>query len=130
MKLVGIRTYSIPKAEFPIEIVITAVQLPVNRAVVGQPRVTKDGILHERLVPNVVEDISAGIVRYEIPLPASPPAVPFDITQTVDCWFTDGAKSDAKYHFVIKSQSGDEFPTNVRVPTLNPGTANLAFQVE
>jgi hypothetical protein len=129
MKTVGLRTYSLSSAEFPITILITASGLPSNRAVVGQPRVTLEGILLERLVPELEEDLDAGTVRYEIPLPAMPPA-PFDITQTIDCWFTSDAASDARYQFVISAKSGDNFPTTVRVPTINPGRANLAFRVE
>ena len=129
MKTVGLRTYSISPNEFPITILITASGLPVNRAVVGQPRVTLDGVLLERLVPEVEEDLGAGTVRYEIPLPSTPPA-PFDITHTVDCWFTPDASPDARYHFIISASNGDNFPTTVRVPTINPGRANLAFRVE
>jgi hypothetical protein len=129
MKTVGLRTYSLSPAEFPITILITASGLAINRAVVGLARVTLEGVLLERLVPELEEDLDAGTVRYEIPLPPSPPA-PFDITQTIDCWFTSDASSDARYQFVISAKSGDNFPTTVRVPTLNPGRANLAFRVE
>ena len=81
---------------------------------------TLDGVLLERLVPELEEDLDAGTVRYEIPLPSAPPA-PFDITQTIDCWFTSDASPDARYQFVISAKSGDNFPTTVRVPSLNPG---------
>ena len=64
MKTVGLRTYSISPHEFPITILITASGLPVNRAVIGQPRVTLDGVLIERLVPEVDEDLAAGTLRY------------------------------------------------------------------
>jgi len=129
MKTVGLRTYSLSPAEFPITILITASGLAINRAVIGQSRVTLEGILLERLVPELEEDLDAGTVRFEIPLPSAPPA-PFDITQTIDCWFTSDASSDARYQFVISAKSGDSFGTTVRVPTINPGRANLAFRVE
>ena len=90
---------------------------------------TLEGILLERLIPELEEDLDAGTVRYDIPLPSTPTA-PFDITQTIDCWFTSDASPDARYQFVISARSGDSFPTTVRVPTLNPGRANLAFRVE
>jgi len=128
MKTVGLRTYSVSPAEFPLELEVTAVRLPANRAIVGHARVSKDGVLLERLVPTIVEDPTALAVRFKIPLPANPPAS-FDITQTVDCWFSDNCPPDARYHFVIKSKNGDESTTTVRVPTLNPGAANLAFRV-
>jgi hypothetical protein len=102
--------------------------LPANRAIVGHPRVSENGVLLERLVPEIVEDPAAFVVRYEISLPTDPPAS-FDITQTVDCWFTENCPADAKYLFLIRSRNGDEAPTTVRVPTLNPGAANLAFRV-
>ena len=63
-------------------------------------------------------------------LPGAAPPLSFDISQTVDCWFTDSCPADARYQIVIKSKDGDEATTNVRVPGLNPGTANLAFQVK
>jgi hypothetical protein len=129
MKTVGLRTYSISPHEFPITILVTASGLPVNRAVIGQPRVTLDGVLIERLVPEVDEDLAAGTLRYQIDLPPIPPA-PFDLTQTIDCWFTADASPDARYQFVISAKSGDNFPTTVRVPSINPGRANLAFRVE
>ena len=129
MKTVGLRTYSLSPAEFPITILITASGLAINRAVVGQPRVTLNGILVERLEPELVEDLAAGTVRYEIPLPSTPPA-PFDITHTIDCWFTSDASPDARYQFIISASNGDNFPTTVRVPTINPGRANLAFRVD
>ena len=129
MKTVGLRTYSISPNEFPITILITASGLPINRAVIGQPRVTFDGVLLERLVPEVEEDLDAGTLRYQIDLPSAPPA-PFDLTQSIDCWFTSDASPDARYQFVISAKNGDNFPTTVRVPSLNPGRANLAFRVE
>jgi len=128
MKTVGLRTYSVAHAEFPLEIEVAAARLPANRAIVGHPRVSRDGVLLERLVPVVVEDHRALAIRYEIPLPAAPPPS-FDITQTVDCWFSHNCPADAKYHFLIRSKNGDEATTTVRVPTLNPGAANLAFRV-
>ena len=129
MKTVGLRTYSIAPNEFPITILITASGLPINRAVIGQPRVTFDGVLLERLVPEVEEDLDARTLRYQIDLPSAPPA-PFDLTQSIDCWFTSDASPDARYQFVISAKNGDNFPTTVRVPSLNPGRANLAFRVE
>ena len=130
MTIVGLRTYSVRTAEFPLEIEITAFRLPANRAIVGHPRVSKDGVLVERLEPVIEEDPAAFIIRYEIPLPGAVPPLSFDISQTVDCWFNDSCPADAKYQIVIKSKNGDEATTNVRVPGLNPGTANLAFQVK
>ena len=130
MKTVGLRTYSVTTAEFPLEIEVTAFRLPANRAIVGHPRVSKDGVLLERLEPVIEEDVAAFVIRYEIPLPGTAPPLPFDIAQTVDCWFNDTSPADAKYQIVIKSKNGDEAITNVRVPGLNPGTANLAFQVK
>jgi hypothetical protein len=130
MTIVGLRTYSVTTAEFPLEIEITAFRLPANRAIVGHPRVSKDGVLVERLEPAIEEDLAAFIIRYKIPLPGAAPPLSFDISQTVDCWFTDSCPADAKYQIVIKSKDGDEATTNVRVPGLNPGTASLAFQVK
>jgi hypothetical protein len=129
MKTVGLRTYSVSTAEFPLDIEVTAFRLPANRAIIGHPRVSKDGVLLERLEPVVDEDLAAIAIRYRIPLPAAPPPS-FDISQTVDCWFNDNCPADARYQIVITSKNGDEATTNVRVPGLNPGTANLAFQVK
>ena len=82
----------------------------------------------ERLEPEVVEDQAALAIRYEIPLPDDPPTS-FDLTQTIDCWFSDNCPADARYVILIRSKNGDEANTTVRVPTLNPGAANLAFRV-
>ena len=128
MKTVGLRTYSVTKAELPLEIEVKAFRLSVNRAIVGHPRVSRAGVLLERLVPDVVEDVVNVAIRYKIPLPAATPA-PFDITQTIDCWFAQNSPDDAKYQILIRSKNGDQVSTNVRVPTLNPGVANLAFRV-
>jgi len=128
MKIVGLRTYSVTTAELPLEIEVTAFRLPVNRAIVGHPRVSRSGVLLERLVPEVVDDLANVAIRYQIPLPAATPA-PFDITQTIDCWFADICPADARYQILIRSKNGDQASTNVRVPTLNPGAANLAFRV-
>jgi hypothetical protein len=128
MKTVGLRTYSVTQAELPLQIAVTAFRLPANRAIVGHPRVSKDGVLLERLEPVVVEDVAALSIQFKIPLPAAPPPS-FDISQTIDCWFTDNCPADAKYQIVITSTNGDEATTTVRVPTLNPGVANLAFRV-
>ena len=128
MTTVGLRTYSVTAAELPLTIRVTAFLLPANRAIVGHPRVSKAGVLVERLVPEVVEDPAAASIVYEVPLPADPPSS-FDISQTIDCWFNDDCPANAKYEIVITSTNGDEATTNVRVPTLNPGTANLAFRV-
>ena len=129
MTTAGIRTYSVSPLEFPIEIEVTAVKLPANRAILGHPRVAKGGVLLERLVPTVVEDPARFSFKYRIPLP-SDSAGSFDITQTIDCWFTDDSPSDARYQIAIVTASGDRAATVVRVPTLNPGAANLAFRVE
>jgi hypothetical protein len=128
MTTVGLRTYSVSPVEFPIEIEVTAVKLPANRAIVGHPRVARAGVLLERIVPVVVEDPARFAFNYKIAMPAAPPGA-FDITQSIDCWFTDDCPSDARYQIVITTASGDEVVTNVRVPTLNPGAANLAFRV-
>ena len=85
-------------------------------------------MLLERLVPVVAEDLPLNAIRYEIQPPATAPAA-FDITQTIDCWFNDDCPADARYQILIKSKNGDKATTSVRVPTLNPGAANLAFQV-
>ena len=69
MKIVGLRTYSVTTAEFPLEIEVTAFRLPVNRAIVGHPRVSRSGVLLERLVPEVVDDLANVAIRYQIPLP-------------------------------------------------------------
>ncbi len=95
MKTVGLRPYSISPHEFPITILITASGLPVNLAVIGQPRIMLDGVLIERLVPEVDEDLAAGTLRYQIDLPSTLPA-PFDLTQTIDCWFTADAFTSAQ----------------------------------
>ena len=128
MTTVGLRTYSVSPVEFPLEIEVSAVHLPANRAIVGHPRVSKAGVLLERLVPEVVEDQPRFAIKYQIPLPLATPGS-FDITQTIDCWFTDDCPPEARYQILIKSTSGDEATTTVRVPTLNPGAANLAFRV-
>ena len=120
MKIVGLRTYSVTTAELPLEIEVTAFRLPVNRAIVGHPRVSRSGVLLERLVPEVVDDLANVAIRYEIPLPAATPA-PFDITQTIDCWFADNCPADAKYQILIRSKNGDQASTNVRVPGMVHG---------
>ena len=128
MITVGLRTYSVTTAELPLEIEVTAFRLPVNRAIVGHPRVSRGGVLLERLVPDVVDDLASVAIRYKIPLPSATPA-PFDITQTIDCWFADHSPAEARYQILIRSKNGDQASTHVRVPTLNPGAANLAFRV-
>ena len=128
MTTVGLRTYSVTAAEFPLEIDVTAFRLPANRAIVGHPRVSREGVLLERLQPVVAATPAADAIRYEIHLPTTPPP-PIDISQAVDCWFNDNAPADARYQIVIRSRNGDEATTTVRVPTLNPGVANLAFRV-
>ena len=128
MTTVGLRTYRIDATEFPLEVEITAAKLPANRSIVGNLRVSKDGRLQARIAPDVVEDQPARKVRYGIPRPKNPPAA-YDITNTVECWFTDKAPDDAKYQIVITSGNGDQATTTVRLPTINPGVANLAFQV-
>jgi hypothetical protein len=128
MKTVGLRTYSVGPAEFPLEVEVTANRLPANRAIIGHPRVSRNGVLLERIEPTVVEDQAALAIRYEIPLPDDAPTS-FDLTQTIDCWFGPNCPADARYVIVVRSKSGDEVSTSVRVPTLNPGAANLAFRV-
>lgn len=128
MKTVGLRTYSVGHGEFPLKVEVTAARLPANRAIIGHPRVSRNGVLVERLEPTVVEDQAAFAIRYEIPLPDDAPTS-FDLTQTIDCWFNTNCPADARYVILIRSKNGDEVNTTVRVPTLNPGAANLAFQV-
>ena len=115
MKTVGLRTYSVSPAELPLQIAVTAFRLPANRAIVGHPRVSKDGVLLERLEPVVVDDVAAFAIRYEIPLPAVGPTS-FDISQTIDCWFNDTCPADAKYQIVIKSTNGDDAVTTCTRP--------------
>ena len=127
MQVVGRRTYRVSRAEFPIDVEIRAQHLVANRAVVGDIRVTRDGQLERQSSPQVVRDDQRQTLTYRIARPAG--NLPRDVTQTIDCWFGDNAPGHARYVISITASSGDSFSTRVRVPTVNPGTANLAVQV-
>jgi hypothetical protein len=128
METVGLRTYKLSKSELPLTIEVRAHQLPTNLAIVGHPRVARDGVLLERLIPTVTSDAPTTTLRFQIPLPAQAPAA-FDITQSIDCWFLSNSPGDARYVIAIKAANNTEVTTTVRVPTQNPGVANLAFRI-
>jgi hypothetical protein len=129
MQTAGLRTYRITVAELPLRIEVTAIKLPANRSIIGNLRVSKNGVLQERIPVQVVEERDALKNRFEIVQPAVV-RTPFDLTQTIECWFKDNASADARYQIQITSTNGDEVTTAVRRPTIDPGVANLAFQVQ
>jgi hypothetical protein len=55
MQTAGLRTYRITVAELPLRIEVTAIKLPANRSIIGNLRVSKNGVLQERIPVQVVK---------------------------------------------------------------------------
>jgi hypothetical protein len=128
MKVVGPRTYRIRPSELPVTVAVRAVGLAVNRAIVGDLSYSIDGEPFARVRPMVSEDPDALEKIYSIDVQPGGHAA-YDITQTIEGWFEKKAPDSARYQVTITATGGDSAPTSIRVPTVNPGVANLAFQV-
>jgi len=128
MTTVGPRTYRIARSELPLSVVVRALNLAANRAIVGDLRYSRQGQLFARVEPKVTEDQDALEQTYAIDQPEDAPAT-HDITQTIEGWFDEKAPASARYQLTIRATGGCQATTFIRVPSLNPGVANLAFQV-
>jgi len=132
MQKVGLRTYSLLRSEFPLEITITAEGLRVNRAVIGHLRVIKDLGVSKTITPVVRTDASGMILTSEFKLPNAPQPYdppPFDVTCNILGFFDEGVDANSGYVISIKTRDGDEQQTELFPPTVNPASALLKFQV-
>jgi hypothetical protein len=128
MKVVGPRTYRVRPSELPVTVAVRAVGLAANRAIVGDLRYSTDGEPFARVRPKVSEDPDALEKMYGVDGQPGGPAA-YDITQTIEGWFGEKAPDSARYQLTITATGGDGATTSIRVPTVNPGVANLTFQV-
>lgn len=125
MKQTGIRTYEVKTADFPIAVVIRAKELDTNDAFASDVQVVKDAAVVEKIAVKLV-DVPPLSKRYGIRKPSTSPKC--DLTQTITGFFGQNAPDNASYVITITSDTGDEFKTTIRVPTVDPGIANLTFQ--
>src|SRR5262245_36327413 len=132
MQKVGLRTYSLQRSEFPLEITITAEGLTVNRAVVGHFRVIK-GLDVSRTITAAVKTDSTGMIltcALKLPNPPQPyEPPPFDVACNILGFFDEGADANSGYVITIANRQGDKQETELFPPTVNPATAMLKFQV-
>ncbi|SRR6266542_94673 len=127
MKTDGGRKYQVASVDFPLQIEIRAINLAVNRAVVSDVRVSRDGVLVETTTPALTTDQDQRLITYQIARPTQAP--PLHVTQTIEGFFANNAPDNARYEIVITAASGDKAPpTSIRVPSINPGAAHLTFQ--
>lgn len=126
MERTGIRTYEVSAADFPLEVVIQAKNIPTCSAVVSDVHVVRAGVLVAQNSVEVSDDKASFSKRYTIKRPTQKPSC--DLIQTVNGFFGQSAPDDAKYEIAITSSSGDSFKTNIGVPSIDPGVANLTFQ--
>jgi hypothetical protein len=132
MQKVGLRTYSLARAEFPVEITITAEGLPVNRAVVGHFRIIKDLEVVKTIKPSVQTDATGMIRSCDLKLPSPPQPhepPPFDVTGSILGFFDEGADANSGYVISIKNKLNQEEQTELFPPTVNPASALLKFLV-
>jgi hypothetical protein len=132
MQKVGLRTYRLQRAEFPLTITITVEDLPVNRAVIGHFRILKDRDVSKTIKPVVQADATGLIVTCTLDLPSPPQPYeppPFDLGCNILGFFDEGADPNSGYVISIKSANGDQQHTEMFPPTVNPATAVLKFQV-
>jgi hypothetical protein len=120
------RTYRVRAADIPLAIEVRASGLAVNRAVIGSLRFVKDGSQVGRVQPKERLDSTGTIKTYGIEKPDHGDC---DITHHIDGWFESGAAASARYAITITPKAGAAAQTSIRLPTLNPGVANLTFQV-
>lgn len=125
MKQTGIRTYEVKAADFPIAVVIRAKDLDENNAFASDVQVVKDAAVVEKIAVTLA-DVPPRSKRYNIRKPSASPKC--DLTQTITGFFGKNAPDNASYVITMTSVTGDEFKTTIRVPTIDPGIANLTFQ--
>ena len=127
MTKTAFRTYEVNSSDFPIHIVIRARQLDSCDAVVGAVQVIKDSTLVDTIPVEVVENDKT-TKSYDIRKPARRSTC--DLVQTVTAFFGKKPPENARYDITITSAQDpdEEFPTSIRVPTIDPGIANLTFQ--
>lgn len=125
MKQIIPRTYQVGSADFPIAVTIRARNLDECVAIVGDVHVMKNGEEAER-IPVDVSSGEALTESYEIEKPSV--KQPCDLVQVVLGWFGKKPQDSARYEITIEGAAGDEFETTVRVPSIDPGVANLTFQ--
>ena len=125
MKQTGIRTYEVKVADFPIAVVIRAKDLDENNAFASDVQVVKDAAVVEK-IPVTLVDVPPLSKRYSIRKPSAPAKC--DLTQTITGFFGRNPPDNAGYVITMTSATGDEFKTTIRVPTIDPGIANLTFQ--
>ena len=127
MRRTGLRIYEVIPDDFPIRITIEALNMPANRAIVGDVRLEVDGVVMARTHPELSLDPDARVIAYRLERPSLFPAT---LTQTIDGFFDAGVAAHAKYRISIANAAADvEEGTAIRVPTINPGSARLTFMV-
>ena len=127
MRKTGLRLYEVTLEDFPLRVTIEALNMPANRAIVGEVRLESGGLIMARTLPELTLDAGAHTIRYEIARPSLAPAT---LTQTIDGFFDAGVPANAKYTITIANASDDvQEDTSIRVPTINPGSARLTFLV-
>ena len=122
MTKVGLRTYKVSPADFPIQVEILAKKLNDNDAVPGDVQITRGGATTS--VPVVVTKPNRITKTFPI---QDPTGTKCTMVQTTACFFPPAAPSDASYQFTITSTGGDVETTIARVPTISPNLVNLTF---
>jgi hypothetical protein len=122
----GMRTYRVKAADFPLAIEVRASGLAANRAVIGSFRIVKNGSQVGRVQPKEKLDGTGMVRSYGMDKPDHGDC---DVTHHIDGWFDSGATASARYTITITPKAGTAAQTTIRRPTLNPGVANLTFQV-
>ena len=126
MLAVGIRTYRVTAADFPIAIEVVAKKLPICQAVASRVQVTQNAAVTDSFPVTVTDDPGNKSIRYSIPKPTKGPEA--DLVQNLDCVFPDDAPEDSRYEVTITSALNKRAKTTGSRPTLNPRTITLTFQ--
>lgn len=126
MKQAGPRTYQVVGDDFPVAVVVRARNLKECITVISNVHVLKGAAETGRIEISVTSDDALLSKSYSIDEPQED--APCDLVQSINGWFGKKPVDSARYELAITGARGDEFKTTIRVPSINPGIANLTFQ--
>ena len=125
MHQVDIRKYEVKAADFPINVLVAAKDLPICQAVASRVQVKQNGQVTGAIPVAQEQDTVHCTMGYQIPDPGAAPGA--DLIQNVDCTFPDNPPQDSCYELTITSAQGDHASTKGFRPTINPRTITLTF---
>jgi hypothetical protein len=127
MQIVGLRTYRVKPADFPIQIIVAARNLPTSRVVVSVVHILIAGNPGGTIEVKPVDNATALTTSYSIRRPAQLTSA--DLVQTIHATFGATAPANSRYEITITSSTGDTATTTISRPTIDPGFAVLVFQL-